>query len=79
MYGEKNQITFTVALSYAAGRQEYFLEEANGCNKQGNIDKANHDGFHQICQSCSYFLTYQNSMDVPISLRHLDYNVAGGE
>lgn len=78
MHGEKKQITFTVALSYAAGRQEYFLEEANGCNKQGNIDKANHDSFHQICQSCSYYLIYQNVMDVSISLRHLDCKVAYG-
>lgn len=67
VYGEKKQIAFTVALSYPAGRHEYFLEEANGCNKQGSIDKANYDSFHQICQSCSYYLIYQNSMDVSIS------------
>lgn len=78
MYGEKKQITFTVTLSYAAGRQEYFLEEANGCNKQENIDKANHDSFHWICQSCSYYQIYQNSMEVSISLRHLDCKVAAG-
>lgn len=78
MYDEKKQITFTVTLSYAAGRQEYCLEEANGRNKQENIDKANHDSFHRICQSCSYYLIYQNSMEVSISLRHLDCKVAGG-
>lgn len=56
---------FTLALSYAAGRWEYFLEIENGCNKQGNIDEANHDGFHQICRSCIYCLIYQNSMMFP--------------